>query len=87
MRFFSQLDLSKVFERALRRSGLPLYLTQGYRPRLRLSFGRALKVGREGESEVIFYFPEPLCPEMVRKALQPQLPPGLQIQKSEVFNG
>lgn len=83
MRYFSQLDLSRVFERALRRSRLPLYLTQGYRPRLKLSFGRALKVGIEGESEVIFYFAEPLCPQTVREKLQPQLPEGLIIQRSE----
>ena len=56
MIFFSQLDLVKIFERALRRTDLPLYFTKGYNPRLKMSFDRALKLGLEGTLHVTFYF-------------------------------
>jgi radical SAM-linked protein len=79
MSYFSQLDLQKVFERALRRASLPLYFTQGFNPRVKMSFGNALKVGIDGEMETTFYFTEQLTPEHVKEKLVPQLPQGLEI--------
>ncbi|MCM8773171.1 MAG: TIGR03936 family radical SAM-associated protein, partial [Candidatus Omnitrophica bacterium] len=58
MRYFSQLDLTKIFERALRRAKLPLYFTQGFNSRPKMSFSKALKLGCEGEEKVILYFIE-----------------------------
>ena len=79
MIFFSQLDLSLVFERALRRAELPLYFTQGFRPHTKLSFSRALKLGVEGEEEVTFYFTEKITCQVLLEKLAPQLPIGLTI--------
>lgn len=79
MRYFSQLDLQKVFERALRRADLPLYFTQGFNPRVRMSFGRALKLGLEGEIDVSFYFTEDIEPGYLKERLSLQLPQGLEI--------
>lgn len=79
MIFFSQLDLSLVFERALRRAGLPLYFTQGFRPHAKLSFSRALKLGVEGEEEVTFYFAEKITSQALLEKLTRQLPIGLTI--------
>ncbi len=52
MRFTSHLDLMRTWERALRRSGLPLAFTQGHHPHIRMSFGPPLPLGYRSRSEV-----------------------------------
>ena len=79
MIFFSQLDLVKIFERALRRTNLPLYFTKGYNPHLKMSFDHALKLGVEGSLNVTFYFSEMVSPSALKTQLQNQLPSGLEI--------
>lgn len=83
MRYFSQLDLVKILERAVRRSQLPYYLTKGYTPRVKLSFGNALKVGVEGALSVIFYFKEKVEKELFMEKLLPQLPLDLILLECE----
>ena len=36
--YISLLDLQRVFHRILKRSGLPVYYTQGFNPHIYLSF-------------------------------------------------
>lgn len=36
LRYTSNLDMQKVWERALRRAGLPLYYSQGFHPQPRI---------------------------------------------------
>jgi len=43
--YTSHLDLVRAFPRMLRRVGLPLYYSEGYRPLPKLTFGPALPVG------------------------------------------
>jgi len=80
MIYFSQLDLSRIFERALRRTKLPLYYTSGFKPRMKISFGRAAKIGIEADEEITFYFPEKITGATLRQRLAPELPLGLTIQ-------
>jgi radical SAM-linked protein len=79
MIYFSQIDLASVFERALRRSGLPLYYTQGFNPHVKISFSRALKLGVVGQEEATFYFTHKITPQELLKKLACQLPQGLEI--------
>lgn len=79
MIFFSQLDIMHVLERALRRAGLPLYYTQGYKPHIKMSFKGALKLGVTGEEEVKFYFTRRVSASELSSLLVPQLPQGLGI--------
>ncbi|UCC95913.1 MAG: DUF2344 domain-containing protein [Candidatus Omnitrophota bacterium] len=79
MIYFSQLDLVHILERALRRSGLPLYYTQGFNPRTKISFSNGLKLGVEGVVGVTFYFTQAIGFSHLRDALKPQLPQGLNI--------
>jgi len=79
MVWFSALDLNRVLDRALRRTVLPLYFTQGFSPHVKLSFDTALKVGVAGQITVTFYFIEPISAECLRRELVPQLPAGLEI--------
>ena len=79
MRYFSALDLVRIFERALRRTSLPLYFTKGFNPRVKMSFANTLKLGVEGEIEVTFYFTRQIPLDTLREELLPQLPEGLTI--------
>ena len=51
MRYISHLDLMRLFARAARRAGLPLYLTKGFSPHPKIVIKRALKLGLESENE------------------------------------
>ncbi len=53
LRFVGHLDLSKTWERLLRRAEIPLEYTQGFNPRPRLQFAAALPVGVTSESEYL----------------------------------
>jgi len=79
MRYFSALDLVRIFERALRRTSLPLYFTKGFSPRVKMSFSRALKLGVEGKIEVTFYFTREILFDELKEQLTSQLPEGLRM--------
>jgi hypothetical protein len=60
VRFTSHRDLARMWERALRRSGLPVAWSQGFSPRLLISFGLALPTGCESVAEYLdVHLPEP----------------------------
>jgi radical SAM-linked protein len=86
MIYFSQLDMVRILERALRRAGLPIYFTQGFNPHVKLSFLNGLKLGVDGSLEVVLYFTQKIEPDSVRQKLIPQLPEGLDIIGCEVKN-
>jgi len=53
IRWISHRDLARAFERALRVERLPLAFSEGFSPHPKVSFGLALPVGAESESEYI----------------------------------
>ena len=83
MIYFSQLDLIHILERALRRTDLAVYFTQGYNPRVKISFKSGLKLGIAGELEIILYFSEEINREVVIEKLQEQLPEGLEVTSGQ----
>ena len=52
VRFTSHRDTARIWERALRRAGLPVADTSGFTPRPRMSFGLALPTGRRVDRRV-----------------------------------
>lgn len=52
----SHLEISRALERAVRRSGLPFAITNGFSPHMRIAFGAALPVGVGGEAEIFDLF-------------------------------
>jgi radical SAM family uncharacterized protein/radical SAM-linked protein len=79
MRFTSHLDLMRAWERALRRSGLPLAFTQGHHPHLKMSFGPPLPLGHRSRAEV-FDLELARPPETdLRDRLDAVLPEGLRV--------
>ncbi|MFM2157764.1 MAG: hypothetical protein RLZZ124_238 [Cyanobacteriota bacterium] len=72
----SHLDLVRLIERALRRSGVPVSFTGGFHPLPRAQFALALPLGAEAEGEWLdLELAEWQDPSWVRERLQAQLPP------------
>ncbi|MDQ1361654.1 MAG: hypothetical protein QOJ44_2031, partial [Acidimicrobiaceae bacterium] len=53
VRFTSQRDVARMWERALRKARLPLAYTEGFSPRPQLSFGLALPTCSESIAEYL----------------------------------
>ena len=80
--YSSHLDLMRVWERALRRAGLPLAYSGGYNPRPKLQLARALPLGHAGEEELLdVWLEEPVDLEDVTKMTVPVLPDGMAIKE------
>lgn len=78
LQYVAHLDMLRLWQRALRRAGLPLAYSQGYSPSPRLSLACPLPVGVTCESDPLeFYLREPRAPEAVCQAVAPCLPAGL----------
>jgi radical SAM-linked protein len=53
MRFLSHHDLIRLFERAIRRTNLPIRMTEGFNPHPRISLPMALGIGIESYDEIM----------------------------------
>jgi len=81
-RFLSHLDGLRALLRALRRSGLPVALSQGYNPHLKIAFGSALALGLESEAEFVdVEMTEPVRLTDVAARLAAVLPPGFELRE------
>lgn len=84
--YVSHLDLNRMFERAARRAGLPVALSQGFHPHCRFSFGSVLPVGMEGEGEYLDVELEERPGKIfssleIQQAMAAQMPAGLRIRQ------
>jgi len=78
-RFLSHLDNARVFERAIRRAGLPVEYTQGFHPHMKISFGPPLQLGYTSEGEYFdLTLERPFQPDMA-DLLAATLPDGFLI--------
>jgi radical SAM-linked protein len=85
VRFTSHRDVARMWERALRRSRLPVALSQGFSPHPLLSFGLALPTGCESLGEYLDARldesgPDELSCEALPGLLTPLLPDGVVVQ-------
>jgi len=84
MRFISHLDLVRLFQRASRRASLPVTVTKGFSPRLKISITKALKLGVESDSEeVIIGFDKNIVPEEFVLSINSKLPEGVKVLRAE----
>lgn len=80
LRFTSHRDIGRAFERAVRRSGLPVAYSSGFNPHPRLSYAGAAPTGAASEAEYMEVALAAACdPERVRRALDDAMPPGLDV--------
>ncbi len=80
IKYISHLDLMKLFERALRRSGVPVTYSQGFNPHPHIVFGLPLPVGVTSEAEYVdIEFSDALEPAELTERLNNEFPVGLKI--------
>lgn len=74
----------RLFERCIRRAGIPIKMSQGFNPRPRMSFPSALALGIEGLDEIVeLELTQWIAPKLVSERLKAQLPCGLEITSAE----
>jgi radical SAM-linked protein len=85
LRFLSHLDLMTLFQRAAVRAEVPLAFSQGFNPHPKMSFGPALPVGVESETEYLDMETDPLIDLLtITKSLNQTLPPGIRIIEARI---
>lgn len=79
-KYISHLDLYGVFQRAVRKSGLAAWYTEGLSPRLYLQFMLPLSLGQEGLREAVdFRMLEELPFEEIAQRLSKALPNDIRV--------
>lgn len=80
LRFTSQRDFARAFERALRRAGVPMAYSAGFTPHPKISYAGAAPTGTGSEAEYVeIGLASAVDPEAVRAAIDQVLPDGLDI--------
>jgi len=80
LRFTSHRDVARAFERAVRRSGLPMAYSQGYHPHPKLSWVGAAPTGAASEAEYAeIALVEHVDPQVICAELDAALPDGLAV--------
>mgnify|MGYP000222496295 CR=1 FL=1 len=78
--YVSVLELGRIWERCLRRAGVPVKYSQGYNPRPRMQFAAPLPVGCGSEADLLDIVLEaPQTPESIAAALAGKTPPDLDV--------
>lgn len=86
LQWLSHHDLMRLWERALRRSGLPIAFSEGFNPRPRLSFPLALGIGISSRDEVVeIEMSRWTTAQAVAEALKPCLPTGMEVTRLELL--
>lgn len=85
LRFTSHRDVARAFERALRRAGVPMALSQGFSPRPKVSWIGAAPTGAASEAEYLelAVVREITTADLVRD-LDAVLPPGLDVLEAVI---
>ncbi len=79
-KYISHLDLNRCMQRAIRRSGLPAWYTEGFHPHMYLMFALALSLGAESLCETMdFRLTQDIPVEEVKERLNAAMPSGLRV--------
>jgi len=81
LKYTGNLDVSKVWERVLRRANLPLLYTQGFNTRPRMQLASALSLGITSECEVIDVALREVLPDLdgIAEKIEAVAPDGLKV--------
>ncbi|MGE5396290.1 MAG: TIGR03936 family radical SAM-associated protein [Chitinophagales bacterium] len=87
LKFVSHLDMVRLWERLLRRSKLPVSLTEGFNPHYKLSLGTVLPVGVWGCREYLdFELNKECLADTIIMKLKNSVPPGITISSIQEIN-
>ncbi|MCD6161734.1 MAG: TIGR03960 family B12-binding radical SAM protein [candidate division Zixibacteria bacterium] len=85
LRFYSHLDIMRMFNRAIKRAGLPVSYSQGFHPHMKMSFGPPLAMGYMSEAEYLdIQLDSPFEKNHLSK-LSENLPPGIEITATKLI--
>lgn len=85
-KYISHLDLQRTFSRAIRRSNLPVKLSQGFHPHYVVSFASALALGTQSECECVeMAMSEDVDLKVFLFALSKALPKGIEAKSAVVL--
>jgi radical SAM family uncharacterized protein/radical SAM-linked protein len=80
MALVSHLDLMRLFDRVVRRAGLPVAFTGGFHPTPRISLANALALGATSSGEIVdFELTRSVSVESFREQLVRELPPDIPV--------
>lgn len=78
--FISHLDLMRTMQRAIKRSKIPIWYSQGFNPHIYLNFPLALSLGVTSRTEFMdFAVTEQVEPDKLVEMLNKSMPEGLKI--------
>ena len=84
-KYISHHDLSSVIIRAMKRTKLPIWQTEGYNPRTYVTFMLPLSLGQEGEHEAMdFRMLEDVPADEIRDRLNAALPADIRVTEVTV---
>ena len=79
-KYISHLDSNRCWQRAIKRSGLPVWYTEGFNPHMYLTFPLPLSLGYESRYECVdLRLLEDIPDEQVTARLNDSLPPDIRV--------
>lgn len=80
--YISHLDLMRVFQRAIKKTGIKQSYSQGFNPHPKMGFGQPLSLGYTGLNEYMeFETEEEYDPDELKQTLSGVMPEGLKISE------
>lgn len=80
LKYISHLDLQRFMQRALKRSGLPLWHTEGFNPHPYVTFALPLSLGQESRCEIVdFRLTKPMSMHAVKSAMDKVMPADMRV--------
>lgn len=80
-KYISHLDINRLFSRILKRSGLPIWYTEGFNPHIFLTFALPLSLGFVSEYDVCDFriVDDNMTNEKVKDILQKSVPESIEV--------
>ena len=80
LKFLSHLDLMRLWERAIRRAGLPLAYSEGFTPHPQIALAAPLSVGVTSQAELMdVVLSRWVPPQSFTAQIEEQLPRGIEL--------
>jgi len=81
LRYIGHLDLHHIWQRSIRRAGLPLIYSQGYHPQPKIQIASALPLGYSSKAEVVDIWLEDISFQTseIRQNLEENAPEGITV--------
>lgn len=84
--FLSHLEVTKAFERAIRRAEIPIAFSEGFNPHPKIAIGAPLSVGMAGKHEYLdLELREAISPVNFKEKINTKLPVGMEVLMARII--